>query len=467
MRSVSTWAGAWLLAAVLAAGSALAQDAAAEAGDATAEAPAGTSGAEISSPQVRGAKQGIGIALSDDGRSRLHLTLDVGAGFDTNPYSVPFEDATGFAGDIVTRVRPGIDITYPGSLIAFDAGLFVDYGFLPGLSGAPPEFLLFQSAAEAGLEVNRGGMFSFALGDKFNFSRDPGVVTLGSEFTRLNNALNAGIGFRPGGGTLSFKLGYTFGFEKWFDFFDDAGPLVQAGALDQMAHYGTLRADWRFLPRTGAFLQLQGGVHMYPFNGTNPTSFPIGVLLGVMGQFTPKISGLASIGYQNPLVYDTDTAGNLGIQTAAIIGAVGQAEIRWAIGPTTQLAGGFKREIQPTPLYQYAENNRFYLAFNQAIGAKFVLGLNSGFSILQFGTEQPFGGQNLTTVPGGGNRLDTHLDVRADLAYYMFDWLSFGIVNDLDWRYSNAESSDTFGGGGGVNLSFLSNETLLLASLHY
>lgn len=460
MRFLSTWA--WLAAALLAAGGVWAQEAADVAGDVE-ESAVGAGRPEIGGAGVRGATQGIGIALSEDGRSRLHLSLDAGAGFDTNPYAVPFEEA-GFPGDLVTRIRPGLSITYPGSMIAFDTNVFVDYGFLPGvIDPNTRNFLLYQSALNAGLEVNRGGMFSFAIADSFAFNSDPGAVTLGSRFNRLTNALSAGLGFRPGGGTLSFKLGYTFGFEKWFDFFGDAGPLVAANALDQMSHIGILRADWRFLPRTGAFLELQGGVHTYPFGDVNPTSFPVGVLIGIMGQFTPKISGLASIGYQNPLVYDTEPSGTLGIQTAQVIGVAGQAEMRWAIGPMTQIAGGFKREFNPTPLYQYTANNRFYLAFNQAIGGKLVFGLNAGFSFLEFGAEQPLNGEFSTTDPDG--RLDGHLDVRADLAYHMLDWLSFGIANDLDWRATNAETSAVFGEP--TNLSYLSNETLFLVSLHY
>lgn len=425
-------------------------------------------------PPSATAPRGRGIALDADGNSRLHLRLDVGAGFDTNPYAVPFSiDLDEFPGDIVTRVRPGLELQYPGSLIAFDGGVFVDYGFLPNVfgGGARANWLLYQAAANGSLEVNRGGMFTFAARDTFSTNNDAGVVALGSIFNRLRNDLSLGVGYRPGGGTLRFRLAYNFGFEKWFDpnfgiFGDPASPAVRAGAFDQMSHGASLRADYRFLPKTGVFGELRGAWNTFPFEqaDVNPDSFPVGVRVGVMGQLTPKLSGLGSIGYENPLVVDTVDGGNVGIATATVIGVSGQAELRWAVSPTTRLGGGVAREFRPAPLYQYLTNNRVYLRFDQAIGAKFVLSAFAGYSILQFGQEQPLvvnGTPQDITDTEGTDRLDGHLNFRATLSYFILDWLSFGISNDLDWRLTNANDI------GGTNLSYLSNETLVLASLHY
>ncbi len=424
-------------------------------------------------PAGSGGVKGRGIALDADGNSRLHLRLDVGAGFDTNPYAVPFDlDAGEFPGDIVTRVRPGLELEYPGSLIAFDGAAFVDYGFLPNVFGgaANANWLLYQAAVRGTLDVNRGGMFNFAASNVFSSNNDAGVVALGTIFNRLRNDLGIGVGYRPGGGTLRFRLAYNFGFEKWFDpnfgFFGDvASPIVREGGFDQMSHGASLRADYRFLPKTGVFAEVGAAWNTYPFdrNDINPDSFPVGIRIGIMGQMTPKLSGLVSIGYQNPLIVDTVTGGNVGIASATIIGVAGQAELRWAITPTTRLAGGLNREIRPAPLYQYLENNRVYVRFDQAIGAKFVLGVFAGFSLLQFGQEQPVvidgNAQTITDNPNLA-RLDAHTDVGARLSYFMLDWLSFGINNNLDWRATNAVS-------GGLNLSYLSNETMVLATLHY
>lgn len=486
LRTTALW-GLTLLLLLAGAGPALAQEAEpvdATAGDIDEETDiestpgdrAGGPRLQMPAPPRAGAgPRARGIALDPEGHSRLHLRLDLGAGFDTNPYAVPFDFQTEqLPSDIVTRIRPGLELIYPGSLLAFDGGLYVDYGFLPDVfgGGQNAQWLLYQAAARGSLEVNREGMFSFAAQNLFSTNNDAGVVALGTIFNRLDNMLRLGVGFRPGGGTLRVRLAYNFGFEKWFDpafgiFGEQASPLIREGGFDQMFHGASLRADYRFLPKTGVFARVNAGWNTFPFdqNNINPDSFPVGVHVGLMGQLTPKLAGLASLGYENPLIVDTLPDGNVGITTGTVIGAVGQAELRWTITPTSRLGAGIKRDFRPAPLYQFLTNNRVYARFDQAIGAKFVLGLFVGYSLLQFGDEQQVvidGQARDITDTTGTDRFDGHLDVGARLSYYMFDWLSFGLANNLDWRHTNANDAAS-----GANLSFLANETLLLASLHY
>jgi hypothetical protein len=415
-----------------------------------------------------GAQLGRGIALSEDGRTRLHLTLEGGTGFDTNPYAVPLDEG-GFAGDLVVRIRPGVAFTHPGSLMAFDGSLKVDYGFFPGLFDRPGEtgtrnFLLYQTAAAGDVVVNRGGMFQFALGDTVSFNSDPGQIVVGTTLTRLHNNLRAGVGFRPGGGTLSLRLSYLFDFIKWFDTDPVPSGLAGTGLLDQMIHTVSLRSDYRFLPKTGTFGEVRFGVASFPFaTGPQPISFPIAALVGVMGAFTPKISGIASVGYSNPMTFDDQPSGRFELQTGAYVGLMGQGEIRWRIASTSIVGGGYQRTVNPAPLYQYVTNNRFYAAFAQSIAERVALNLNVGYSVLQFGFEQPVSGQQLTNV-ANGDRLDGHLDARISIQYAVVEWFRVGVSNVTDWRLTNAEIG---AGVNATNLSFLRNQSLLTAALSY
>lgn len=400
---------------------------------------------------------GNGFALTPDGRSRLHLGIDAGAGFDTNPYSLPFSEA-GFAGDIAVRVRPRASIDYPGSTLAFNGTAMVDYGFLPGaINPATRQLLLYQSLVSADLEVNRGGMLRFALGDTFSWNSDPGYASLGLVFNRIQNQLRAGGGYRPGG-ALDFKLAYALDLTKFFDVDSGAAPsagVIAAGDLDNMTHTMTFRTDYKFLPRTGFFGSVAAGWSTYPFSstGVNPQAFPVTALVGVQGQILAKVAGLASIGYSNPFVVDGAGA----LVTAGLIGVAGQAELQWLPSPTTRMGGGFQRSFTPAPLYQYVGNNRFYGTVNQLLGGRFALNLNAGYSILEFGSEVI----PLTTQRTG--RLDGHLDAVAGLTYFFTDWLSLGISDKLDWRVTNAADqaapTSTF--------SFIRNQTFVLASASY
>lgn len=419
--------------------------------------PAAPSSSSAALPQVGvQVAGGNGFALSPDGRSRLHVGFDTGVGFDTNPFSLPLERA-GFAGDMAVRLRPRASVEAPGSLLAFSGNALVDYGFMPGLIDPQTRtFLLYQTVLAGDLELNRGGALRFAIGDSFSWNSDPGLASLGLIFNRIHNQLHAGAGFKPGGGALEFKLGYGFDLFKYFDV-QNTGGAIADGDLDSMLHSLFLRADYKFLPRTGFFVLASGGWSSYPFStsGVSPQSFPVSALVGVQGQILAKVSGLASIGYSNPLVIDPQD----GLVTAGLIGVAGQAELQWAPTPTTRVGGGFQRTFAPAPLYQYAGNNRFYLALNQLLAGRFALAFNGGYSILEFGEEVV----PLTDTPSG--RLDGHLDVVAGLTYFFTDWLSLGITDKVDWRVTNANESS--GGVVGDNYGFIRNQTFVLASIAY
>ena len=405
------------------------------------------------------ARGGTGIALSEDGNARLHLGADAGVGFDTNPYVTPLA-SNEFTGDVVTRIRPRLELNAPGSMLAFRGTASLDYGFLPGLvNPATQSYLLYQSNIGGDLEVNRGGTFTFALGDSFSWNSDPGIANIGTLLNRIHNQARVGVGFRPGGGTLQFRLGYAFDFFKWFDVQNRGGAIAE-GALDSIGNTLQLRMDYRFLPKTGVFAILGSGWTFYPFTTTQPQAFPVTALVGLQGQVLPKLAGLVSIGYENPLVVDTLPGGGVGIATATVIGVAGQAELQWTPTPTTKLGGGFQRRFSPTALYQYLANNRFYASLSQQVLGRFVLDANAGYGILEFGEEQPTLAGGLTDTPVG--RLDGQLDGNLQLSYYFVDWFSIGIQDRVQWRVTNAADALQ-----GTNFSYLRNETLVLASVWY
>ena len=407
------------------------------------------------------AMSGQGVAVAPERKAELHMGIEAGAGLDTNPYSSPLSENV-FTGDFTARIRPTASVDYPGSLIAFKGEGAIEYGFLPGvLYDRTRQFLLYQSLLAGDLEVNRDGMFRFAVGDSFSWNSDPGNVSVGVLFNRIQNQLRAGVGLKPGGGALMAKLGYAFDFVKFLDV-QGGSAAVAAGELDNMTHSLALRTDYKFLPRTGGFLTLAGGWSSYPFDGAgvNEQAFPVSAQLGVQGQLFAKVGGLASLGYANPLVLDDAGA----ITTGGLIGVVGQAEVQWQPSLSTNLGGGFKREFSPAPLYQYVGNNRFYVSLSQVLGGRFHLAVNSGYSILEFGEEQI---ALSTATTGGFLRLDGHLDVAASLAYYFTDWLSLGLTDKLDWRITNAADPSREAAGEDGNYGFLRNQTMVTIAAKY
>jgi hypothetical protein len=432
---------------------------------------------------------GPGFAISGDGRSRLHLGVDAGAGLDTNPYSVPLAQQA-FAGDLVARVRPHLDLDAPGSLLAFQASGLVDYGVLPGLLDPKTQsFLLYQTLLLANLEVNRGGTFGLALGNIFSWDSDPGAVSLGTLFNRITDNLQAGVVVRPGGGALEFRVTYGFVVAKYFDpanltasgVVSGNQPFIDSGALDNMTNSLNLRVDYKFLPKTGFFGQASAGINTYFINITNPNSpnvangdsYPVSAIIGMQGQLLSKVAGLISVGYSNPLVFDhaVNNNGTLNLtspktlQTAGIIGIVGQAEVQWIPSPVTRLGLGFQRSYAPAPLYQYLGNNRFYANATQMIGGRFLVTANAGYSLLELGRENA----QLTQFAGKTGRFDQHVDALANVSYFFTDWMSLGVTDRFDWQITNAVDASTVGVAGTpqLNLSYIRNQTVVLASVFY
>jgi hypothetical protein len=413
------------------------------------------------------ALNGAGFRLSDDGRSVLHLGIDAAVGFDTNPYVVPLAKTNELGSDAIIRLRPRAGLDVSGSLLSFRGAAQLDWGFLPGLlNPRTRSFLLYQGLLGGDLEINRGGAFSFAVGDSLTWINDPGVTAIGTLLNRIHNQLRAGVGIKPGGGTLQFRITYAFDFVKYLDVpFDlSEGGLLTSGELDTLANTLSVRADYRFLPKTGFFALVSAGWQTYPFALVQQSGFPINIQIGVQGQLLPRLAGLASLGYSNPLILS-----EAGIDTAGLIGVVGQLEVQWSPSSTTQLAAGFQRSFSPAPLYQFTGNNRLYANFNQVLLQRFVLNVGAGYSIVEYGKELA-PDQNLTDrndfgqVNGPGNRLDGQLDGQLRLAYFFVDWFSVGINNTLTWRVTNASDVTQ---NVSTNLSYFRNETLLVGSIWY
>ena len=270
--------------------------------------------------------------------------------------------------------------------------------------------------------------------------------------SRVRNRLQAGAGYRPGGGTLSTRLQYTFDFTKFIDVQGNGG-LVKDGFLDTMTHSLRLRGDYRFLPKTGVFATLVGGWQSYPFASTQPSAFPVGINVGVQGNILPKLAFLLSAGYSNPLVFDGS-----GLVTGNIIGAVGQAEIQWSLSPVTRLSGGFRRTLDPIALYQFGGNNRAYGRFAQTLG-QLEFNLSAGYSALEFGAEQS-GPVPLTDRRTG--RFDHAIDGVVGVDFHLLRWLSFGVRNSIDWRITNARIANS-----SLGLGYIRNETLVVATARY
>ena len=471
-------------------------------------APAPTEASTASSPRNRAATSksvgdtSTGFALSADGESRLHLRLDTGVGFDSNPYSQRFEanfglDGGKFQGDFFTSVTPGIELTIPGNIFALDFSSSVSAGLYPGafnpgitegwdqlFSGtqqgtrAPS---LIRLSTKGDVEINRDGMFSFAMGDTLSFNRNPlaGNLTLGNV---VNNDFRIGGGFRPGGGTLRIRTNAQFTTTLFLPT-DPVAAITGGdsstpgdGDFNSLGLAGEIRADYRFLPRTGFFGSLNVGAHTYIKNllgtGSQVNSFPLRAQVGVMGQITPSISGLASVGYDLPLLFDSSWA-LISFQSFSSFSDISQitafnlqAEARWRISHAIQLAGGFMRTTSPTPIYMFRTPNKLYVRYQQAILNFLTVQAYGGVALTQFGADVNAGTDaSITNAAAENGFLSIDPELKLGLAYHVTEWFSVGLNNAFFLHI--APGMESKAGDFSRSTDFVRNETLLTLSLHY
>ncbi len=422
--------------------------------------------------RVRTSRNNSGMALSKNGRSRLHLGLDIGAGFFFNPYSVPSAvvDATQLSGDVGFRIRPRFLLDMPGEKVSFDLYGSLEYGLLPGFLDNPTEeYFLTRTNAGGGIIINPKGKVNVIIRDDATFTNTPGYFDVGTTYTYLRNNLRGGVGFRPGGGALTIRLDANFNIQEYFDSFNvkvstaDQGAVIDPNLLDSYGFGGRLRADWRFLPKTGLFAEVTSGYQFYPNNSdVQQHSIPSLFAVGMQGRFTKKLSGLARIGYSNPFTFYN---GNL--DSGDYIGLTGQLEARYEPSTKTDLALGVHRTFHPTPLFQHITNNRAYGMWKQFLGRRLVFRLSAGYSYLQFGRSLFNDIDSDADIRfGQGTRNDHHIDVTADIAFYLTDWMAIGLSNDFDYRMSNKLVTDT-SGAGLVDLNFMRDTAMLFIGFYY
>jgi hypothetical protein len=410
---------------------------------------------------------GPGFNLTETGTSKLHLGFDLGIGFDSNPHSIPYA-ITPVPGDIVARLRPNVNFLQNNNFYTLRLHGSLDWGFLPGLvNTGTTQFFLYETDIGANLELNKNGTLGFAIGDIFSWQSEPAYLSIGSTYNYLTNRVQAGLSWRPGGGTLVSKLTYYLDFQKWFDFENSLG-IIRQGAFDSLSHTLALRMDYRFFPRTTFFTELSGGYHTYPWSPVNPTSFPIGVWAGVYGQFRNKLYGILQLGYQNPLTLDKEKGTSFlssdELVTSDLVSVVGQAELQYHFLPTAKVAAGFRRSFRPGPLYQYYGDNRFYANYEQLFFNHFLTELQVGDSIIEFGNEQQVDTSGTyITDKIARDRLDNHLNLNLALSYFFQPWMAVGVANIFDWRATNAHDITR----GGIDLSSVRNQTMLFLTIRY
>jgi hypothetical protein len=366
------------------------------------------------------AARGIGIKA---GEGRLHPAIDLDFIYDTNPgYINSSSDA--LASDLILRIRPGLNLSFPSSKVSFELTGKVGYDYYFGIEkSATNDFSTISGEADMRVGFNPEGQVSFFIEDNFSRTGDPRHNTLSGRFDRTDNEAKAHLQIKPGGGALMFDVAYGF----FLDLFDQTDQ-GNSEALTSYGHRIYFSGKWKFLPKTAVTLDFDADLRRYPnaysdgplAGQKNVDVNAIRATVGMLGQISPTIGLTVKVGYGDSLL----PSGYAGDDFRSV---VGQAEINFRSG-TTYVSGGYSRNFQPVGLFVYFGHDKIYARFRQQIMAKFTLSADLSFGYLTYGE---------AILPGTDNKPDGVLDGKLAFNYHIQDWVEVGLAYYVQARVTN------------------------------
>lgn len=295
-----------------------------------------------------------------------------------------------------------------------------------------------------GLEVDAGlellafpqGVFSFGVRGYYVRSEPSFLVT----DTIGRNSIRGEIPLvlTPGGGRLQFQLQYAIN----ADLFEDDRFSIG----NKYFHEASLLAKWRLLPKTAIYLLVVQQFYLYYDDGGLPTrvnqdSMPLRASLGFRGLITPRFFVMLEAGYGNGF-YDEFESYNM---------IIGQVQLGYYIGPTSEIKLGFKHDFHDYFLSNYYTQERVYLTYNHMFFNRLIAHASVAYMFRNydgFNPQYPLSGT--TRIEDVKNHV-----VKTDLGidYRILDWLFVGVGYNLELR-ERAESTPSdltvaFGGSVG------------------
>jgi len=351
-----------------------------------------------------------GIKLGD--AMLLHLGLGLELGWDSNVF---YEDVNPH-NSFYLRLNPSFDLTTrPREMrrtIEFD--LHGGLGYVEYLTTDSSISSHRQFNVDGGLQAAffNNSPYSFILFDNYVRSTMPPYVSGSPNLDRDQNEVGVRINLSPGGGRLTFLVGYVFGIDYW-------EPL-QLQDYNLQYHRFDLRASWRFLPKTAVYIAATEFINQYPDPGAgmHPNSYPLHVDAGLQGLITTKLTLNAWIGYGNGF-YVSGPSPNT---------AVGGLAASWK--PTILSTGaiGYQHDFQNSVLGSYYDEDTAYLSWTQLVW-RFT-----GFLRFQYSNLRYNGVQMIQATTDGTDNV-IMLNVRVD--YPFKDWLFVSAGYDLTLNRSN------------------------------
>lgn len=260
-------------------------------------------------------------------------------------------------------------------------------------------------------------MVSFDMFDAFVRTTEPRTLVNDMNFDRDRNEAGAGVTYKPGGGLMSFRLGYRF----IVDYFED--PNLNMANF--YAHHIDFKAKWKFFPQTSWWLGATWQYIHYWATGVEPSirnhdSKPLRVMMGLTGRLSPKLTINAGAGYGYTW-YDSGADYKYGI--------IGHVDVAWQPLPKMKLTAGFKHGFKDSLWANYYMSDSAYLGYIQEFFGRLQLGVTFRWLMATYeGATLAVNAQSPHCAAGGFcDRTDQIFLTQVLVRFHIYDWLWTGV----------------------------------------
>jgi hypothetical protein len=380
----------------------------------------------------------------------LHLGIGTEVGWDSNLFYADQNASPNSPGGPISvfylRLTPNFDLTNRtrGATRAIDFGFRAGMNYVEYLTGDSTLSTHRQFGADASLTLALFPQLAYnvAFFDNYVRTAQPPYSNEPYNLDRDTNELGVRLSLSPGGGRLTFLIGYIFG----IDFFE----VSQLKDFDVMSHRFDLRASWRFLPKTAVYIAASEGIYLYPHAGAtaHPGSYPLRVDAGLQGLITTKLTVNLWAGYGNGFYVSGPSPNTV----------VGGLQLAWKPTMLSTGAIGYQHDFQNSLLGSYYDLDSVYATWTQLVW-RFT-----GFVRLQYSNQRFQGIQmvSASTTP----RTDNIFLLNTRVDYPFRDWLFGSVGYDLQADVTNG-SIMTLAPGGLYPANYLKHVVYLRVTVAY
>jgi hypothetical protein len=390
------------------------------------------------------AAPGTGIRLGGSD-AHMHPFLDLEGRYDSN---VAYTAANQAVGDLILHVRPGLEISAPGDLAAFEFNGAVDWAQYMGMEKDTSNLSKLYANAGLAAVFNRTGAVSPRIDN--TFARQVSSTSLAASSYAVisnQNTLAVSVPWKPGGGALVLAANGQWMVETYEKY-----GSVSPGSLSELGYNqyrGGAEAQWRFLPRTTGLLS--GGFYARQPNQSNRPGDASGydAMAGVTGLLSQRINATVKAGYGATNAKDVkDPAGNVLLAGGTAGSFLADVGAEWLPVDAVSFKLGYARTLGLDPTFSAYTADGVSGALKVKLADRYAFRAGARYDHLKFQS---------TTVSGFTSdflRVDPAFDAQ------FAKWLNAS----LGYVYSSRTGAF---GGGLTAPSYSKNEVFLKVSLTY